>query len=99
MPGLGTALRLAALTVGLSVTTAHRAFAQAVGTVQVSASVLQASVSWTGVGEATRAAHDLLRDPARGPMIRRSGLVRTHAVLESADGRRALVVTIQHPYN
>jgi hypothetical protein len=99
IPWLCTPLRLAALVVAMSVASSHRASAQALGTVQVSARVLPASVSWSGVGEAARAAHDLLRHPAGGPVLRRSGLVRTRAVLEPAGGRQLLLVTIQHPYN
>jgi hypothetical protein len=67
---------------------------------RVTARVMPAHVSWTAVGEAAKATHELVQRPAHGPVIRRSGLIRTRAALErAADGRRLLRVTIQHPYN
>lgn len=92
--------RLAAIAGVLLVALTQGAAAQAPGMMRVTAKVLRAHVSWTAVGEAARAAHDLVQRPAGGPVVRRSGLIRTSAALEpAAHGRRLLRVTIQHPYN
>jgi hypothetical protein len=92
--------RLATIAGVLSVALTQGAAAQTTGTIPVTARVLRAHVSWTAVWETARATHDLAQRPAGGPVVRRSALTHTHAVLEpAARGRRLLRVTIQHPYN
>lgn len=67
---------------------------------QVTAQVVPAPAGWTGLAEARLAALALLRQPLRGTVVRRAGLVRARAELVGAAGDpHLLVVTIQHPHN
>jgi hypothetical protein len=73
--------------------------AQALGTMQVTARVVAASVAWTGVAEAGEAARTAAREQYGRPLVRRSGLVYARAEIRPSEGRRLLIVTIQHPHN
>jgi hypothetical protein len=99
-PGALATLRLAGLTVVLAAALARGGSAQALGTMQVTARVLPAKVSWTAVEEAGRVARALLLQPGGGPRVKGGRLVRTRGELVmTAGGSRTLRVTIQHPYN
>jgi hypothetical protein len=77
--------------------------AQALGTMQVAARVVPASVGWTGLAEAGVAARSAAGRQPGLALIRRGRLVHTTAEIQPASGRpgdpRLLIVTIQHPHN
>lgn len=73
--------------------------AQSLGTLQVTARVVPASVAWTGVAEAGVAARSLVGQESGRPLIRRNGLVYTSAEIHRAGGRHLLLVTLHHPHN
>lgn len=66
---------------------------------QVTARVLPAGASWSGVGEARAAARQLLEQRAAGPTVRRASLLRTSAELRTDGEHRRLLVTVQYPHN
>jgi acyl dehydratase len=86
---------LGCLTLGLPQTSSAQAF----GTMQVTARVVSASVAWTGVAEAGEAARTAAREQYGRPLVRRRGLVHARAEIRPSEGRRLLIVTIQHPHN
>lgn len=102
-PGLagrsGKFVRVAALTALLVLALRGTSSAQALGTLQVTARVVPASVGWTGVAEAGLAARSAASQQTGRPSIRRSGLVRTRAEIHPSGGRRLLLVTVEHPHN
>jgi hypothetical protein len=73
--------------------------AQALGMMQVTARVVAASVAWTGIAEAGEVARTAAREQYGRPLVRRSGLVHARAEIHPSEGRRLLIVTIQHPHN
>jgi hypothetical protein len=73
--------------------------AQALGTMQVAARVVPASVAWSGVAEAGVAARSAARLQAGRALIRRSGLVHARAEMQPSSDPRLLIVTIQYPHN
>ncbi len=75
------------------------ASAQAIGTMQVTARVLPASVAWSAVSEAGLAAGAAVRTPAGQPLIRRNGLILSSTEIRRAGESRVVLVTIQHPHN
>jgi hypothetical protein len=66
---------------------------------QVTARVLPATASWTAIQEARAAIGPQAGTPARAPVVRRQGLVRTSTEVQGPADRRRLVVTLQHPHN
>jgi len=96
LPGgilLGMAL-LGSLVLGLPQTSS----AQALGTMQVTARVVDASVAWAGVAEGREAAR-AARGQSGRPLVRRNRLLLTRAEIRPSGGRRLLIVTIHHPHN
>jgi hypothetical protein len=75
------------------------ASAQALGTMQVTATVLPADAGWRALSEARGAARRLLQTPWTSRATRAAGLVQARAELASVDGRRRLLVTIHYPRN
>jgi hypothetical protein len=78
--------------------------AQALGTMQVTARVVPASVAWTGLAEARVSARGAAALQPGRTFIRRGGLVQSTAQIHPfgdrpSGGRRLLIVTIQHPHN
>jgi hypothetical protein len=77
--------------------------AQALGTMQVGARVVPASVGWAGLAEAGVVARSAAGWQPGRALIRRGGLVHATAEIHPssglAGGRRLLIVTIQHPHN
>jgi hypothetical protein len=73
--------------------------AQAIGTMQVSARVVLATVSWLGVTEAASAARTVALDAGEQALVRRNGLVLSRAEVRGSDAHRLVLVTIQHPHN
>jgi hypothetical protein len=95
--------RMAALLGLLALGLPGTSSAQALGTMQVAARVVPASVGWTGLAEASIAARGAAgREPGRA-LIHRGRLVHATAEIHPsnglAGGRRLLIVTIQHPHN
>jgi len=93
------AVGLGFLALGLPATSS----AQGLGTMQVAARVVPASVGWSGVAEAGVAARSAaVGEPGRA-VIRRAGLIQATAQIfpsrGPAGGRRLLIVTLQHPHN
>lgn len=95
----GRILRVLALLGLLALGLPGTSSAQALGTMQVTARVVPASVAWTGVAEAGVAARSVARQGPGRALTRRTGLVQTRAEIRPAGGRRLLIVTIQHPRN
>jgi hypothetical protein len=101
--GAGGILRLAAslglLALGLPGTSS----AQALGTMQVAARVIPASVGWTGLAEARLVARSASGRQPGLVLIRRGRLVHASAEIHPSSGHpggsRLLIVTIQHPHN
>jgi hypothetical protein len=99
----GGILRLAAslglLALGLPGTSS----AQALGTMQVTARVVPASVGWTGLAEAKFAARAAAERQPVLALVRRGRLVHATAEIQPSSGHpggpRVLLVTIQHPHN
>jgi hypothetical protein len=77
--------------------------AQALGTMQIAARVVPASVAWTGLAEARLAARSAAEAQPGLALIRRGRLVHATAEIHPSSGRagdrRRLIVTIQHPHN
>lgn len=95
----GTPPRLACLWLLLSAALSGRVSAQGVGTMQVTARVLPAGASWTGLSEARAAALAVLRDSSSRSSSRRTDLVRAYAELQGVGSRRRLLITLHHPHN
>jgi hypothetical protein len=99
----GWILRMAALLGFLALGLPGTSSAQALGTMQVAARVVPASVGWTGLAEARVAARSAVALQPGQAFIRRGGLVHTTAQIHPssgpATGRSLLIVTIQHPHN
>jgi hypothetical protein len=94
----GRILRGVALLGALALGLPRTASAQSLGTMQVTARVVPASVAWTGVAEAGEAARTAARERYGRPLVRRRGLVHAWAEIHPSEGR-LLIVTIQHPHN
>jgi hypothetical protein len=77
--------------------------AQALGTMQIAARVVPASVAWIGLAEARLAALSAAEGQAGLALIRRGRVVHATAEIHPSTGRaedrRVLIVTIQHPHN
>jgi hypothetical protein len=77
--------------------------AQALGTMQIAARVVPASVAWTGLAEARIAARSVAEGQSGLALTRRGRLVHATAEIHPssgrADDRRRLIITIQHPHN
>jgi hypothetical protein len=99
----GGILRLAALSGLLALALPGTSSAQALGTMQVSARVVSASVAWTALAEAGVAARSAAEQQPAGTLVRRGRLVHATAQIHPSSGHpggpRLLVVTIQHPHN
>jgi hypothetical protein len=99
----GGILRMAAFLGLLALALPGTSSAQALGTMQVSARVVSASVAWTGLAEAGVAARSAAERQPAGILIRRGRLVHATAQIHPSSGHRGgpglLVVTIQHPHN
>ena len=99
----GGSLRFAALLGLLALGLPGTSSAQALGTMQVSARVVSASVAWTGLAEAGVAARSAAEWRPAGTLVRRGRLVHATAQIHPSSGHpggpRLLVVTIQHPHN
>jgi hypothetical protein len=99
----GWSLRVAALLGVLGLGLPGTSSAQALGTMQVAARVVPASVGWTGLAEARLAARSVAGRQSGGTLIRRGRLVHATAEIHPFSGlageRRLLIVTIQHPHN
>jgi hypothetical protein len=99
----GGILRLAAVLGLLALGLPGTASAQALGTMQVTARVVPATVGWTGLSEAGVAARSAAVGQPGSALIRRGRLVRATAEIQPTSGRsggpRLLIVTIQHPHN
>ena len=95
----GPLLRLVCLSVLLSAALSGRVSAQAIGTMQVTARVLPAGPSWTGLSEARAAALAVLGGPSSRSSSRRTGLVKVDAELQGVGARRRLLITLHHPHN
>lgn len=91
--------RLVCLSLLLFVARSGRVSAQGLGTMQVTARVLPAGPSWTGLSEARAAALAVLGDPASRSSNRRTDLVRAYAELQGVGSRRRLLITLHHPHN
>jgi hypothetical protein len=94
----GKILRLVAVTGFLAVALPATSSAQATGTMQVGARVIPAATAWAGLTEAALAVAAATGEPGR-PHVRRTGLVLARTEIHSAEGRRTLLVTLQHPHN
>ncbi len=95
----GRIVRVTALSGLLALGLSGTSSAQALGTMQVAARVVPASVAWTGLAEAGVAARSVARQGTGRALIRRTGLVQARAEIRPAGSRRLLIVTIQHPHN
>jgi hypothetical protein len=102
-PGYATPARrilcLLAVTGALASTLPRTSSAQALGTMQVTARVVPASVAWAGVAEVGHAVRSATADPAGRVSVRRGRLIQGRTEIRSSGGRRLLIVTIQHPHN
>lgn len=100
---VGGILRMAALLGCLALGLPGMSSAQALGTMQVAARVVPASVGWTGLAEARVAVRSAAARQPGWAFIRRGGLVQTTAQIHPSSGRAGgrglLIVTIQHPHN
>jgi len=74
-------------------------YAQAVGTMQVTARVVPASVAWTAVAEAREAARSVVRDPSALPVVRGGRLLQARAEIHDSTGPGLVIVTVQHLRN
>lgn len=72
---------------------------QTLGTLQVAARMVPASVGLTGVAEAEVAARSAAALRPGRAVIRRSGLVHGRAEIRPSGARRLLIVTTHHPRN
>jgi hypothetical protein len=97
--GAGGMLRGLALLGWLALGLPRTSSAQALGTMQVSARVVPASVAWAGVAEGREAARIAAKQRWGRPIVRRGGLLLTQAEIRPLGGRRLLIVTIHHPHN
>lgn len=95
----GRIVRAAALSGLLALGLSGTSSAQTLGTMQVAARVVPASVGWTGVAEAGAVAQSFARQGTGRALIRRTGLVQARAEIRPAGSSRVLIVTIQHPHN
>jgi hypothetical protein len=99
----GWILRMAAVLGFLALGLPGSSSAQGLGTMQVAARVVPASVSWTGLAEARVATRGAAGQQPGRAMIRRGRLVHATAEIHPSSGlagaRRLLIVTIQHPHN
>jgi len=99
----GGILRLAALLGLLALGLPGTSSAQALGTMQVTARVVPATVGWTGLAEARVAARSAAERQPGMALVRRGRLVHATAEIHPSGGRsggpRLLIVTIQHPHN
>jgi hypothetical protein len=99
----GWILRMAAVLGFLALGLPGSSSAQGLGTMQVAARVVPASVGWTGLAEARVAARGAVGQQPGRAVIRRSRLVHATAEIHPSSGlagaRRLLIVTIQHPHN
>lgn len=102
-PGCATPARriLCLLTVmgALASTLPRTSSAQALGTMQVTARVVPASVAWAGVAEVEQAVRRATADPAGRVSVRRGRLIQARTEVRASGGRRLLIVTLQHPHN
>jgi hypothetical protein len=83
----------------LASATGQRVSAQSIGTMQVTARVLPATASWAALDEARVAIRWLTRQEPGGPTVSGTGVLRTRAEIQTAGGRRRVVVTVDHPRN
>jgi hypothetical protein len=74
-------------------------YAQALGTMQVTARVVPAPVAWTGLAEAGEAARSAVRDPSAMPVVRRGRLLQARAEIRDSACSGLLIVTVQHLRN
>jgi hypothetical protein len=74
-------------------------YAQALGTMQVTARVIPAPVAWTGVAEAQEAARSVAGEGSGMPVVRRGRLVQARAEIRASAGAGLVVVTIDHLRN
>jgi hypothetical protein len=95
----GGILRLIVLSAALALGLPQMSSAQALGTMQVSARVVPASVAWAGVAEGREAARIAAKQRWGRPIVRRGGLLLTQAEIRPLGGRRLLIVTIHPPHN
>lgn len=95
----GGILRMAMLLGFLALGLPGTSSAQALGTMQVAARVVSASVAWTGLAEARVAARSAAAQQSGRAFIRRAELVHVTAQIHRSTGRGLLIVTIQHPRN
>ena len=98
LPG-GGILRLIVLPAALALGLPQMSSAQALGTMQVSARVVPASVAWAGVAEGREAARSAAKQRWGKHIVRRGGLLLTQAEIRPLGGGRLLIVTIHHPHN
>jgi len=73
--------------------------AQGLGTMQVSARVVSASVAWAGVAEAREATRGAARELSGRPLVRRGRMIQSRAEIRRSGRGRLLIVTIHHPHN
>jgi len=95
----GVLFRVAVLPAMLALGLPSGASAQALGTMQVTASVLPGKPSWSGLSEAQNLARRVLQAPWSGPATSRTELVHSRAEFEVVNGRRRMLVTIHYPQN
>lgn len=95
----GGILRMIALMGALALGVPQTSSAQALGTMQVTARVVPASVAWAGVAQGREAARSAARERSGRLIVRRSRLLLTRAEIRPSGGRRLLIVTIHHPHN
>jgi hypothetical protein len=95
----GSILPLAALASVLVLVTPGTASAQALGTMQVTARVVPASVAWSGLALAGAAARAVAAEKTEQPMSRRTGLVYVRVEPPPSGSGGPLIVTVHHPHN
>lgn len=95
----GGFLRLAVLLASLPLGLPRTLYAQALGTMQVTARVVPAAVAWDGVAEAREAAQSAALVPSGRPLVLRGRLIQTRAEIWPSAGPGLLVVTIHHLHN
>jgi len=95
----GSILPLAALGGVLVLVTPGTASAQALGTMQVTARVVPASVAWSGLALAGAAVRAVAEEKPDQVMTLRTGLVFARAEPAPSGSGGQLIVTIHHPHN
>jgi len=96
-PG-GSLIRLVLLGL-LAVGLPRMSYAQALGTMQVTARVIPGAVAWSGLAEAQAAARSAAGTRSWMPVVRRGRLVQARAEIRASAGLGLVVVTINHLRN